>query len=831
MEYISLELGQHKFIGSLTNTKEIIYRPKQKIQLVLGSNGSGKSSLMRELSPFPANPKDFHKDGYKRITIDHRGHRYVLESVFQPSTKHSFFKDGGENLNQGGTSFAQKELIRREFGITEDLHNLNLGEIRFHAMSPLECRQWFTRMAEADYTYALSVFQKLKDKVRDIQGAIKLNQTRAVQEANKLLTDEALATLKQEIEFFSSTLNNLFAIKPNQVLYESEIERQMSQGEANMKSLAQQVFKLKQQFPNHEQFTGIADIDQAIIKAEAQVNSNQYLANHVATEIEAKQKTLEGLEKANIKSLSEIDEKLIQLNAKIQSLRQSLRTGIELDQPEAALQALAEIQVPISDILYQLKPHDSDYQYREQYRLANERLQALELEKKTLEVKELRLTEQKKSQEHERQAELTECPNCHHQWHRGFNAKEYEAILAALKAVSEAQEANKTLLEAQKVIVQELSDEAECYRQLQHYFNANYTLKPFWQKVIEDKLIITQPTKVGNFMIQFKEDLVYWVQIKSVEEDIKGLIEIKRLSHENSTDHTDALKKSIETLQQQFFNYNTLIRENTATIQRLMGYKTTLQNIQDIEQKLIQLTDEHAKQGDELYLALKKKTLNEAIRLFQMELSQRELRLSKVNIQQGVVDNLRAQLETLEQDLYLTKLLMKELSPTDGLIAKGLMGFIKKYVQQMNQFIEKIWLYPLEIIPFEMKEDEAVDLDYKFKIKVNKTHEVPSLAKGSSAIQEIINLAFKIIAMKYHHLQDMPIILDEFARSFDPAHRASAFSVISNILAYSDFTQLFIISHLEDCYGSLKNADISVLSADNLNLPKDTVYNHCLKMN
>jgi transposase len=31
MEYISLELGLHKFIGSLTNTKEIIYRPKQKI--------------------------------------------------------------------------------------------------------------------------------------------------------------------------------------------------------------------------------------------------------------------------------------------------------------------------------------------------------------------------------------------------------------------------------------------------------------------------------------------------------------------------------------------------------------------------------------------------------------------------------------------------------------------------------------------------------------------------------------------------------------------------------------------------------------------------------
>ena len=49
----------------LNNITRIEYTPKMKLQLILGSNGSGKSSLISELNPLPINKNDFQEDGYK----------------------------------------------------------------------------------------------------------------------------------------------------------------------------------------------------------------------------------------------------------------------------------------------------------------------------------------------------------------------------------------------------------------------------------------------------------------------------------------------------------------------------------------------------------------------------------------------------------------------------------------------------------------------------------------------------------------------------------------------------------------------------------------------
>lgn len=51
----------------------------------------------------------------------------------------------------------------------------------------------------------------------------------------------------------------------------------------------------------------------------------------------------------------------------------------------------------------------------------------------------------------------------------------------------------------------------------------------------------------------------------------------------------------------------------------------------------------------------------------------------------------------------------------DGLIVEGFYGFIKVYVNQMNIFIGKVWMYLMiiQVCSFEEGGDK-VDLDYKF---------------------------------------------------------------------------------------------------------------------
>ena len=79
MRIIELVLFNYKRF-SLNNIKEFTYRPQMKAQLILGTNGSGKSSLLSELSPLPSRSKDFFDDGYKLIKIEHRGNLYILKS-------------------------------------------------------------------------------------------------------------------------------------------------------------------------------------------------------------------------------------------------------------------------------------------------------------------------------------------------------------------------------------------------------------------------------------------------------------------------------------------------------------------------------------------------------------------------------------------------------------------------------------------------------------------------------------------------------------------------------------------------------------------------------
>ena len=61
----------------LNNIKTLELTPTRKINLIIGTNGSGKSSLIKEMSPLPFDKNDFNS-GYKEIHIECNNKKYVL---------------------------------------------------------------------------------------------------------------------------------------------------------------------------------------------------------------------------------------------------------------------------------------------------------------------------------------------------------------------------------------------------------------------------------------------------------------------------------------------------------------------------------------------------------------------------------------------------------------------------------------------------------------------------------------------------------------------------------------------------------------------------------
>ena len=131
--------------------------------------------------------------------------------------------------------------------------------------------------------------------------------------------------------------------------------------------------------------------------------------------------------------------------------------------------------------------------------------------------------------------------------------------------------------------------------------------------------------------------------------------------------------------------------------------------------------------------------------------------------------------------------MIEALSPESGLIAKSINSFLNGYLSEMNTIINSVWSYNMELLPCEV--DSENDLNYKFKVKVNHDEIIEDISKLSSSMQEIVNLAFKIVFVKYLGLAGYPLILDEFGRTMDAEHRQSAYDIIDRVLSHS-FNQI-----------------------------------------
>ena len=74
------------------NTKGVEYFETDQLGLMnilIGRNGHGKSSILNEASPMPPENADYVEDGYKYVEIINKGKRYYLESFTGSKSKHS----------------------------------------------------------------------------------------------------------------------------------------------------------------------------------------------------------------------------------------------------------------------------------------------------------------------------------------------------------------------------------------------------------------------------------------------------------------------------------------------------------------------------------------------------------------------------------------------------------------------------------------------------------------------------------------------------------------------------------------------------------------------
>lgn len=221
MKILYLKLTNFINIVTAFNTETIeidFSKSNNNVVLLTGPNGSGKTSILSCLHPFPTNGNmDVRSDnpiivprenGYKEIHISDGDDLYVIQHFYtRNSDKHiikSYIQKNGVELNENGNVTSFKEIVEKELGLEQDymkLTRLGSNVTNFIDMKRQE-RKNFTGKIISEADIYLSYHKKIMaDKNRvNIQINHTSNLIRRLQVDDLSELKKAQKSLQHQIE-------------------------------------------------------------------------------------------------------------------------------------------------------------------------------------------------------------------------------------------------------------------------------------------------------------------------------------------------------------------------------------------------------------------------------------------------------------------------------------------------------------------------------------------------------------------------------------------------------------------------------------------------------
>lgn len=828
-----LELVNYKRMAGSGITR-FVFTPDEQymLQMVLGTNGSGKSSLMNEFWPLPGSQDDFGTNGRKEIDIEYNGKFYELVSSFEGKPRHEFKVDGVD-LNDGGKIEMFRSLCEEHFGVTNEIRALALEKDPLTNMSPGRRRYWLVKLADTDFTYPMTVYKKLCDQHRDAQGAIKRLNKRLVDERIKLVDKETVDVLINEAKDIRDLIAEIYGMRNAEAKKGEDVLRVLEENGQDLTRYGSEIDRLNTEMLESAGFTNREEMVDRRDQIKLEIHSTQQLQQHLYTDHNRVKKKYDVLIKAGTESIAELEFKRKAAEEQIVYEREFIalpNVAIEHD-PVQMAQVLKEIFHELLDKISALPSNKGLYTREKAERnelvLSNVRRSLSELQGRILRLG----ADITHKRDHVQQDSLT-CPKCTHTW--SAKASE-EDLVRAEAALDDLKNQHAQLVEKEAEFakyMKEYSEYADAYRSVNMMMRSAPMLRNYFNEIIQNNRLIEYPSSVAAELSTVQSDLEHHILIQKNEEIVKHTSEQIELKKNLDADTLESIEKELnhleETMGIQTKKLGDLNNE-LRVVEQLIAHD---KNIGQLHSKMLNHFGVQEEQLKGYIYSRYQEMLWLLIMNLQTQLARKEDALTQIQNQQQIVDEIQYQLDEAIMNERIAKMAHVALSPTSGAIAEGLHRFVNLFTSKMNRVISSIWSFPLTILPFEMDEG-SVDMDYKFPF-IRDGNPIPAkdVVEGSESMIDIFNFAFRMCALKQLGLGHLPLFLDEFEAAFDDIHRERAIYFIKKLLDEKAFGQIFMVSHYESNHGALTNlAQTCVLSKDNLLLPSDIIYNEHVTIN
>lgn len=781
----------------LNQIREIVYTPQSPYQLITGNNGSGKSSLLEELSPLPPDKNKFTSNGYKEIHIVHEGKKYVLTNDFTKggSGQHSF-KLNGEELNDGANVTTQLLLVKEHFKYTKEVHELVIGKKRFTTMSGLQRRDWFVKIANVDMTYIMNLFNNVKTAYRDNQGAIKLQEKRLASSLEQLVPKEEEEKLQKETELYQRILNKLTSLIPRELKQAEVVEQQLQTLIDGIRLLYHELGDLPHPYVKNDK--SLQDLKTSVQMKLAKINElkerfEKESQRHLELEQRySKMRWDENINEEEMEAeLNDIEARLPTLTERIEfsgDISETIRIAEEIKQP---FEEWCTSAITNTDGRFNPERYEQNYS---RFREVEEKLNKVRGGVNRLEEH----IQHVKSNLFE-----TRCPHCHFKFQTALDSHrlpEFEERLA---------KGRQMIPELEKQY-HELQEELNAHRAYNENFSycrrtfiaPHPSLSGFFDKLAGMNFRDTPLVAVGQ-LDKFILALNHTKQYRELNERRMFLKDVlaKRRGGEATLlkgllNESELTLSSLQGELQVFIQQHREAEEHYKQVER---YLDILQAF-DAEMK------EYEVVLNDLEVVYEGIFLSDTMSKYQSEYYMIQEKLAELKTKRRVIEDVENYLKDLKTREEEFKVLLDVLNPNDGLIAKTLLGFIHHFLDQFNQLIGHIWTYDMKVVAEESSEFTK---NYNFPLKqANKDTPSSDVRESSKGQQEMVDFAFILLTMRYLGLSHFPLLLDELGGGFTEIHRIHIFNYLKQLVETGQVEQLFLISHNVTSHDTLNLADV-----------------------
>lgn len=813
-----LVLHKSKRLG-FNGIETMTYTPRHLYQIILGTNGSGKSSLIGELSPLPASGLDYFKGGYKLIELTHNNKHFELLSDFssKKAGHHSFLLDAVE-MNEGGTSTVQKQLVKEYFNIDKELFDLLSSQSNFREFSANTRRQWLIRMADDNMEYAINLYNEVNKRLRDTGSVVKYldEQITTVSKQNPDIDnkEQELQERERTLKLAHRTLSQLDSVDTTCDM--DELRGRIKKGFEVLTTLSNSVLELetikgfKLKSPNQ--------IGYHISTLQSKIADNDKDINYLTAEYNRVNQAVNALINQASDDVGSLENKLFEVQDKQREYLSHIHKFKSILDYDAKLlsESADRVEEVLNTILSDIPDNTNKFYNREHMNQASHKREVLANSIAQLDNK---LRTYQHTIDHLENTDKTVCPKCNHSFLPGMNQYTLSDMIKLREGINNQKEELLAELQIGDNYLQEVHSYMSQYRQLREIINHNPNLNPLWQVFDEHPLTEYSPNKYLSLYSHFVREVGYYLESTKLQSSIDEMtVAISSVKSTTGT-HQEYNKTVIEDLQKRIEHLVLSNHKLQEEIDEYRNYETLYQRavklesqLTDTDSKLAGLIESYYKAGVNHFISLEIDEVNRQLGSVAFELS------NITTIKHRLIDlkNQRDEKAALKNSL---ELLSKQLSPVNGLIAEYSLKFITQFTDQMNAIINSVWTYDMQLQPLAISED----LTYKFPVYMSESDtQTPDIDKLSSAQKRIVDFAFKILLITYLELENYPLYIDELTPNLDETHRINITNYLKTFVDSGRCSQMFMTSHYVSGQNAFRDAEFVVINQSNLlNIPDE----------